>query len=355
MKNILSAFTRKYGASIYSLTKRKIMFFVVLLLTFSGIISCEKSFLGSSSSASNSEVFDFLWNDIRNRYSYFELKQIDWDDLKDRYASLIDDGMDEFELFEVLADMLFELEDGHVNLTSSFNRSRNWDWSQNYPLNYNQGIIDRNYLGKDFHISGPLRHQVIDSILYVNYRSFADELRLQDLDAIVNRAKNLKGVIVDVRSNGGGALNNAFNLAGAFTGESYVYGKVRIKNGPCRDCFSSWTDLRVPAKNGNWFDGPVMVLINRSSYSSTTYFAEMMRQNPRATLIGDSTGGGGGSPVFGELPNGWMYRFSATQAMTIDNQHFELGIPVHLPVELNPNDESKGEDTILETALNQFR
>lgn len=328
---------------------------LLILACFSILTSCEKQLLRSNHTSKPSEIFEFLWNDIHNRYSYFELKDIDWQKQKTIFESRIDNEMSDEDLFEVLSEMLFTLEDGHVNLTSPFNRSRNWNWFQDYPLNYNQGIIDQYYLGRDFHISGPLRHQIIDSVLYINYRTFSEQLRQQDIRAILQRAKNLKGVIIDVRSNGGGALDNAFNLAGAFTEESYTYGKVRIKNGPCSDCFSSWTDLRVPASNEDWFGGKVLVLTNRASYSTTTYFAEMMRRNPRAVIMGDSTGGGGGSPAFGELANGWMYRFSSTQALTLDEDHFELGIPADIFVELQKVDEDQGIDTIIEEALKYFR
>lgn len=318
-------------------------------------VSCEKHLLGGDPDALPTDVFDYLWNDINNRYAYFELKDIDWEDVKQTYASRIDNSMSENELFDVLAEMLYELEDGHVNLTSSFNRSRNWEWLQDFPLNYNQGIIDRTYLGRDFHISGPLTHQIIDGVLYVNYRSFAQPLQDRDIEAILQRAENTKGIIIDVRSNGGGAINNAFHLAGAFTNQSYTYGKVRIKNGACSACFSSWTDLNVPARENGWYNGPLIILTNRSSYSSTTYFAEMMRQNPRAILMGAPTGGGGGTPAFGELPNGWTYRFTSAQAKTLDDEHFELGIPVNVNVSLDKTDENNGIDTMLEMALNHLR
>lgn len=317
--------------------------------------SCEKALLGGDPSASPHAVFEHLWSDLNDRYSYFEHKQIDWQAVKDQYKPLIHDNMSELELFDVLSDLLFELRDGHVNLTSTFNRSRNWDWFQDFPLNYNQGIIDLNYLGKDFWITGPLRHQILDNVLYINYRSFANELTSSDMDAIIKRAEGRSGVIIDVRSNGGGNLGNALLLAAAFSDKSYTYGKVRIKNGPCIDCFSSWTDLTVNSRSGPTFTGRVVVLTNRSSYSSTTYFAEMMRENPRAILMGAQTGGGGGTPAFGELPNGWLYRFSTTQAVGNDGRHFEYGIPVDVEIDMLKTDEINGVDTILEEALDQLR
>ena len=321
---------------------------LVLLISLS---SCEKIFLVEDVSDDAQSVFEHLWQDAHDRYSYFELKDIKWQDVKNRYEERIYDGMPEKELFDVLAEMLFELEDGHVNLTSPFNRSRNWDWFQDYPLDYNQGIIDRNYLGRDFWITGPFRSQIIDSVLYVNYRSFTDQISETHMDQLMERAQGLKGVILDVRSNGGGSLDNANKLAAGFTSESYNYGQSRIKNGSCPDCFSSWNTLSVTPRSGPTFSGNVVVLTNRASYSTTTFFAEMMRQNENATLVGSQTGGGGGTPVFGELPNGWLYRFSSTQTINMNGEHLEPGVPVDYQVSLLKEDEHDGVDSIIEFAL----
>jgi hypothetical protein len=332
-----------------------IAFWLLTIPTLLMVQGCEKVLLKPDPASHPEAVFEALWQDVRNRYSYFELKNIDWEEVRVRYAALITPDLSSEALFEVLADMLFELEDGHVNLTTAFDRSRNWDWFQDFPVNYNQAIVDRQYLGRNFRITGPFRSQIIDSVLYVNYRSFSDDISLAAIEALIDRMQGLKGVIVDVRNNGGGALNNATRLASAFSNESYTYGQVRIKNGPCDNCFSSWTPLRVIGRNGTTFDGKVIVLTNRASYSSTTYFAQMMRENPNVVLMGQPTGGGGGSPVFGELPNGWTYRFSATQAVALNGAHFELGIPVDVLVDLEKGDEDQGIDTMIERALAALR
>jgi hypothetical protein len=327
----------------------RVFLFVVL---FSMIcLSCERLFLRKGTNHSPSFLFEELWMDIHNRYAYFEEKNIDWDAVRLQYAPQISEDLSEKELFEILADMLFELEDGHVNLTSTFNRSRNWDWFQDFPLNYNQNLIDQQYLGKDFWITGPLHHAIIDSVLYVNYRSFMDEIKPEHMDVIVNRAKGLHGVIIDVRSNGGGSLANALMLASAFTDESITYGQTRIKTGSCSDCFSAWNEQRISPRSGEKYLGNVVVLTNRRSYSSTTYFAQMMRALSNATLIGDITGGGGGTPAYGELSNGWLYRFSSTQFIDENGYHLEFGVPVDHLVEMNSQDEIIGLDSILEFAI----
>lgn len=326
---------------------------VTIIFIFSVVlmVSCEKVFLRQGVNQSPSFLFEELWEDIQNRYAYFEEKNIDWVDVRLQYAPLISEDMKEEELFEVLADMLAELEDGHVNLTSTFNRSRNWDWFQDYPINYNQKVIDQYYLGNDFWITGPLHHVVIDSVLYVNYRSFVDELTREHMDVVVNRAKGLYGVIIDVRSNGGGSLANALMLASAFTDETRTYGQTRIKTGACSDCFSVWNDQRVTPKSGERYLDDVVVLTNRRSYSSTTYFAQMMCVLPHVKLVGDITGGGGGTPAYGELSNGWLYRFSSTQFIDKNGDHLEFGVPVDHSVEMNSQDEIIGLDSIIEFAI----
>ncbi|MDV7395568.1 S41 family peptidase, partial [Arthrospira platensis SPKY1] len=145
---------------------------------------------------------------------------------------MIREEMSDQELFSVLSDMLFELKDGHVNLTSPFDRSRNWEWFLNYPPNFNKTIVYRNYLGNDYRITGPLHNQVIDSVLYIYYESFASEIKQFHLDEIIVRAKDMKGIIIDIRNNGGGAARNGTLLASVLTDVSYVYGYSRVKSGP---------------------------------------------------------------------------------------------------------------------------
>lgn len=318
------------------------------LLLFS---SCEKLMLAPDPKASPEEVFEYLWNDIGNRYAYFEEKDIDWDVIGRVYRQRLNNDMQENELFRLLGDMLYELKDGHVNLTSSFDRSRNWEWFQNFPLNYSQNLIDRYYLGADFRITGPLHNKIIDSVMYINYRSFSDKITESNLERIMERAEGLKGVIIDVRNNGGGKLANAFALAACFTERSYPFGRERVKTGPGHNDFSVWRTLSVHPREGRRFAGPVVVLTNRKSYSATSFFAQMMKTNPGAVLMGDNTGGGGGVPAFGELPNGWKYRFSATQTTTVDGEHLEFGVPVDIPVSLVSEDEQQGVDSIIEAAL----
>jgi C-terminal processing protease CtpA/Prc len=134
-----------------------------------------------------------------------------------------------------------------------------------------------------------------------------------------------------------------------------LYGWQRIKSGPGKEEFSPWSALRIYPRSGKRFDGQLILLCNRNSYSAANLFAQMMKALPHARLVGDQSGGGGGIPAFGELPNGWLYRFSATQTITPEGEHTEGGIPVDMRVDMDPMDEAAGIDSIIEAALQLFR
>ena len=86
---------------------------------------CEKS---DEYVASPQENFEALWKILDENYCFFEYKDIDWNEVHDRYKTQISDTMNQYVLFDVLGDMLNELKDGHTNLISTFNMSRYWDW-----------------------------------------------------------------------------------------------------------------------------------------------------------------------------------------------------------------------------------
>ncbi|MDN3690607.1 S41 family peptidase [Cyclobacterium jeungdonense] len=324
-------------------------------ILFFFLLSCEQWVLPTDPSPGAMEVFDSLWEDVNDRYSFFSHKDIDWDRVRETYRAKVTENMGQLDLYELLADMLFELRDGHVNLSTGFNRSRNWEWYQEFPVNYDENLIQQEYLGRDYWISGPLLHQMVDEVLYVNYRSFGQRISEANLQVVVERARRSRGVIIDVRNNGGGNLSNAELLASAFAEEELEYARQRIKSGPGREEFGPWEPMVVSPWDEGTFTGLVIVLTNRRSYSATSFFAQMMKTLPNVLLLGDQTGGGGGTPVFGELPNGWTYRFSATQTVDLEGRQLEDGVLTDVRLDLDPAAVQRGEDNLIEAAISLLR
>ncbi|MEX0813946.1 MAG: S41 family peptidase [Chitinophagales bacterium] len=331
---------------------KRIIAAVLVLCLFTA--SCEKLFLDKDPANDPVSNFESLWETLDKKYSFFELKNINWDSVYTIYRPQIHDDMNNIELFNVLADMLFVLKDGHVNLIAPFNISRNWTWYLDYAPNYNSVIVLRNYLGENHFITGPLRNQVIDSVGFIDYRSFANPVSESNLDFVLLRFRHLKGIIIDVRDNGGGSPSNAFKIAARFTDKRRHVFSTLLKNGPNHNDFTEANKVYIEPEGDFRFTGKVIVLCNRKSFSATNDFLSIMSVLPNVIIVGDTSGGGGGSPTGYELPNGWAYRFSATQTLLPNGWNTELGIPPDIRVDMDPAKEANGIDAIIERALDKF-
>lgn len=125
------------------------------------------------------------------------------------------------------------------------------------------------------------------------------------------------------------------------------------RNGKGRNDFSDRATFYMNPYEGTRYTKPIMVLIDRGSYSATTFFALSTKAIPNLTLVGDTTGGGGGMPNGGQLPNGWTYRFSISQLLDLDgNTYAEDGVPPDILVSFDWTDLTK--DEIIERAIQEI-
>jgi hypothetical protein len=328
----------------------------ILILIFLVFASCERLFIEDDPEDDPVTNFEILWNTIDKKYSFFIYKNIDWDSIYQVYRPMVYEGMARKQLFRVMSDMLFELRDGHVNLYAEFNISRNWDWYLQYPQNFNYSLLERNYLANDYEITGgSLINKEIDSVGYIYYSSFSRNIAPAHVDYIINKFADLKGIIIDVRNNGGGNTMNAETLSGRFADIKRISHYDRYKSGPGHTDFSDPVPIYIKPDGNFRFLKPVIVLTNRSSYSATNDFVQKMSVLPHVTIMGDTTGGGGGFPIEYELPIGWKFRFSSTVSVSPDGANIEFGIPPDVVVYMDKDDELKGKDTILEEALRRLK
>ncbi|MEG1655147.1 MAG: carboxy terminal-processing peptidase, partial [Hafnia sp.] len=96
--------------------------------------------------------------------------------------------------------------------------------------------------------------------------------------------QNVSSVIIDLRSNGGGALTEAVSLSGLFIPSGPVV-QVRDNNGKIREDADS--DGVV------YYKGPLVVLVDRFSASASEIFAAAMQDYDRALIVGEPTFGKG--------------------------------------------------------------
>lgn len=304
--------------------------------------------------------FEALWRIIDTQYCFLDYKHqeygLDWDKVYGEYKNRLTPEMNNKDLFQVLAEMLEELRDGHVNLVARHETSQYREWYDSYPANFID-TIQRIYLGKDYVVSSGMKYKILeDNIGYIHYESFSSAVGEGNLDEVLNELAICDGLILDVRNNGGGMLTLSDRWAARFTNKKVHTGYISYKTGPGHNDFSSPEAIYLePASNRVRWQKPVAVLTNRQSYSSTNDFVNKMKQLPKVIIIGDKTGGGSGLPFSSELPNGWSVRFSASPMFDPDMNHIEFGVSPDIKVDMTSEDIHKGVDTIIETAREYLR
>ena len=298
--------------------------------------------------------FEALWHIIDEHYCFFDEKKqaygLDWDEVYQRYQPQFNNTMTESQEFEVLANMLGELRDGHVNLYSAFDVGRNWTWHEDYPQNFSD-TLQRRYLGTDYRIGGGMKYRILnDHIGYIYCGSFSSSFGDGNLDDILTYLAPCNGLIIDVRNNGGGQLTLAEQLAARFTNEELLVGYLKHKRGKGHNDFSELKEqILKPGKGVRW-QKKVAVLTNRSVFSAANEFVKYMRCCPNVIIVGDRTGGGAGLPFSSELPGGWAIRFSACPMYDRNKQTTEFGIDPDYNVGITDEDFARGLDTIIEKA-----
>ncbi|HMB57685.1 MAG TPA: carboxy terminal-processing peptidase, partial [Arenimonas sp.] len=98
------------------------------------------------------------------------------------------------------------------------------------------------------------------------------------------KAAKVDGVVVDLRENGGGSLVEAVNLTGLFIDKGPV---VQVRESGGR------VEVDSDEKSGVAWDGPLAVLVNRSSASASEIFAAAIQDYGRGLIIGEPTFGKG--------------------------------------------------------------
>ena len=124
-----------------------------------------------------------------------------------------------------------------------------------------------------------------DKVGVLSIKSFYTDLH-KDIKKELEKLKkeNISSLVIDLRSNGGGLLPEATSSTGLF-----------IKDGPIvlvRDVVGNIMP-QVDTDESVAYDGPIVVLINRLSASSSEIMAAALRDYGRAVIIGDTSFGKG--------------------------------------------------------------
>jgi hypothetical protein len=246
------------------------------------------------------EAFDKLWEQCDRNYAMFVIRpQVDWNVLREQYRPKAIACKSAYEFALVCAQMLSPLRDLHIGVRVNgqpvpvFNRPR----ERNANPSARESILGKLSKTGDYIQWG----KTADKIGYIAIDAWQDNVD-EKFDEILEEMRDTKGLIVDVRLNGGGSEPLAKNAAGRFADKKYVYAYSQYRKGP------KHTDLgdknpRYVESYGPWrYDRPVIVLMGQKCMSSNESFIAMMAQCPQVTTMGDHTCGSSGNPQFIDLP-----------------------------------------------------
>ena len=108
--------------------------------------------------------------------------------------------------------------------------------------------------------------------------------------------RDTRGLIIDVRLNGGGAEPLSQRVAGRFLEKPFVYAYHQFRNGPQHTNLTDKIARRLSPR-GPWrYDRPVVLLIGQKCMSSNESFIAMMSGGTNVVIMGDHTCGSSGNP-----------------------------------------------------------
>jgi Peptidase family S41/Tricorn protease C1 domain len=324
--------------------------FIILLLLVS--FSCNDLFLGKDPGNSAVDTFEELWQGVNLTWPAFESKRVNWDSLYAVYRPQVNSSTSNSDLTKVLNALISKLNDAHTNVYPK--NAASFPSDPKYPsFFYGISWIKNNYI-KNFKGNNSIAYGLINSSIgYIYIGTFFNSSNQYEIiDTILKEFADVKGIIIDVRGNGGGSSSNSEIIASRFVVQNRVYAFSKWRVDRQKNNLSDFYSAEISPAGSNQFKNKVAILSNRYSFSATEDFLLMMKSQSQVMVLGDNTGGGSESrPIMKELPNGWTYRVSSKLIYDANKELISKGIEPHLKVQTTKADSLNGKDSIIERAI----
>jgi carboxyl-terminal processing protease len=337
-----------------------VFIFAGIHLTFAQQVECKTNDPGTN--------FKYLWSFFDKHYALFGVKNINWDSALEKYGPQISANTNDTDLFNVMAEMLSELNDHHVNLTSPFNQFNSGTQKNKNDARFK--VVGQYYLKGNFSEKvfvpdpdGSTRSlfktgMFENNIAYININGFrSEEESISLIDSFVNSIQNADALIIDIRNNGGGADDLIRPIAGRFDKDKKTFLRIKFRYGDKHNDFTSpETPWSVEPEGNLQFTKPIVLLTNRNTASAAENFELAMKTMDNVTVIGDTTAGVYSTSLHCVLPNGWD--FTCSNAVYTDQNHIcyeGTGIAPDLFATNTTEDLSEGKDNVLEKAIQFLR
>ena len=301
------------------------------------------------------EIFDRVWTTFDRVYAMFAIKpDIDWDQLKEDYRPKAIQTKDNQQLAGVINEMLIELNDLHVHVQcdgttlAGFHRDR--------PLNASVQAIEH-LVGKTSTEGSGLNWAVTDdNVGYIRVNALSDVATITSFADVLYEMDNTRGLVIDLRFNGGGDEKMAQQMAGHFLDKERTYAMSQYRTGPRRNEISEPRPRRFQPSRDFSYTRPVVVLQGQKTMSSAEAFVLMLKQCPNVTTMGDRTAGSSGNPMRLPCGSGIVVNIPRWNPLDADGKTFDtIGVSPDKPIKAKPREFTATEDPVISAALKHLR
>ncbi|RZJ52016.1 MAG: hypothetical protein EOO44_13100 [Flavobacterium sp.] len=352
-------------------------FVLLLFLVFSSNINSQ-----SNKKAKQPEKdFETFWTTFKDNYAFFELKGVNWDETYKKFRPQINNKTSEKDLIAVFEQMVTPLKDGHITISKGddviykakkpsafkdeFKGIEKELWKTSFTTLENNSfskITGSGPLFKEENLYYSGRNKDIGYIkitrCFANMESLFDDkkekediqLMLTLFDSILNSLSDTKGIIIDMRSNGGGHGGDL--LASRLASEKRIthYRSVRQKGD--YENFSTQEPIYIQPNNGVQYLKLVVILTNDKTASSAEDFTISLYQQQNVTTIGTNTSGMLSDMFGADLSNNISFTLSNQRYYATDKKLLEdVGVPVKIEIKNAKDDIQNKKDPVILKAI----
>ncbi|WP_344369257.1 S41 family peptidase [Streptomyces indiaensis] len=328
--------------------------------------------------------FDVFWHTFAENYPFFAAKGVDWREARDHYRPRVHNDTTREQLFSIFSDMVRPLYDAHVAVQEGKRVFAQVRPGTQMPSPQLDERAKKFVIGRDL-VGAPYRRDFAGGrITYADLPGHADQgyLRISGfagytpgnapyaahraeldkaLDTILteHRTDRLKGLIIDLRINGGGSDALGIHIAERLTDKAYLAYSKRVRNHPTDPGRHTRPEpIRVLPADGPRYTGPIAVLTGGTTVSAGETFTQALIDRPGGTVrIGQATQGVFSDVMERRLPNGMTVILPNEEFLNRSGRTYDgTGIPPHLTEPVFTEDEfAKKRDSAFDRAVGVLR
>ena len=199
-----------------------------------------------------------------------------------------------------------------------------------------------------------------DGLVYVALNTFSNEKIVQEFNEKFQEIRRAKGLIIDVRKNGGGCSSKGDAIIKCLIEKAIRH--TLWKTPQHIAAFQAWgrpekwfegEPEKIEPRQGEKYLGPIVILIGTETFSAAEDFVVPLHAAGRATIVGQKSGGSTGQPLQFSFLDGKIQGRVCTKRDTYPDGREFVGVGIIPDVEVNPTVEDivNDRDVVLDKGI----